>query len=320
MPFDLLKERRQRGVVGGVPRHYLVGQREALRRDDQRDHHLHAVGPLVPAAAETALAFERRIALEIGRGQVVKQHVEARVEQRRPPAAQIREEVLLVRRQLVEAAIERVVGDRPVAAKEIAQRAVLVPVAVKTPLAARVDQPVAGEDLQDVEPPRALPARRQALTPETVQVQPVPQDQGQPARPPTARIVQRHLRDVDLDHLAGQLRRLAILGKQRHLPRPRLALHHINRAAPRRTLAVVDLAQIEDLTLISPAATDPDVLHHTPIAVLLAVLEASFAAHEHGQSVRCFASTIKGVGRHYTRFWKAKARKSDTFRAEKSSN
>ena len=252
--------------------------------------------------------------------QVVKQHVEARVEQCRPPAAQIREEVLLVRRQLVEAAIERVVGDRPVAAKEIAQRAVLVPVAVKTPLAARVDQPVAGEDLQDVEPPRALPARRQALTPETVQVQPVPQDQGQPARPPLARIVQRHLRDVDLDHLAGQFRRLAILGKQRHLPRPRLALHHINRAAPRRTLAVVDLAQIEDLTLNHPAATDPDVLHHTPIAVLLAVLEASFAAHEHDQSVRCFASTIKGVGRHYTRFWKAKARKSDTFRAEKSSN
>ena len=146
-----------------------AAQREALRRDDQRDHHLHAVGPLVPAVAETALAFERRIALEI---QVVKQHVEARVEQcRPPPAAQIREEVLLVRRQLVEAAIGRVVGDRLVAAKE-----------------------------------------------------------------------------------------------------------------------------------------------------LLAVLEASFAAHEHGQSVRCFASTIKGVGRHYTRFWKAKARKSDTFRAEKSSN
>jgi len=34
------------------------------------------------------------------------------------PVAQEREEVLLVRQQLVEAAIQRVVGDRPVAAKK----------------------------------------------------------------------------------------------------------------------------------------------------------------------------------------------------------
>ena len=80
-------------------------------------------------------------------GQVVEQHVEARVEQRRPAGAQEREEVLLVLQQLIQAAIERVVGDRPVAAKEIAKRAVFVPVTVKAPLAARVDQPVAGQYL-----------------------------------------------------------------------------------------------------------------------------------------------------------------------------
>ena len=56
------------------------------------------------------------------------------------------------------------------------------------------------------------------------------------------------------------------------------------------------------------------------IAVLLAVFEASLAAHEHGQSVRCFASQIKGVGRHYTPFWRSEARKSAVFRAGKSSN
>ena len=62
MPLDLLQERRQRGRICGVPRHHLVGQREAVRRDDQRDHHLHAVGPLVPAVAVShghALAFCR---------------------------------------------------------------------------------------------------------------------------------------------------------------------------------------------------------------------------------------------------------------------
>ena len=74
------------------------------------------------------------------------------------------------------------------------------------------------------------------------------------------------------------------------------------------------------MALNDPAAADPDVLHHAPVAVLLAVFEASLAAHEHGQSVRCFASQIKGVGRHYTPFWRSEARKSATLRAGKSSN
>ena len=49
-------------------------------------------------------------------------------------------------------------------------------------------------------------------------------------------------------------------------------------------------------------------------------VEASLATHEHGRSVRRFASPIKGVGRHYTRFWRAEARKSATFRANNPSN
>ena len=42
----LLQERLERGLVGGVARQHFVGQRETLRRDDQGDHHLHAVGRL----------------------------------------------------------------------------------------------------------------------------------------------------------------------------------------------------------------------------------------------------------------------------------
>ena len=225
-----------------------------------------------------------------------------------------------MRQQLVEATIQRVPGDHPLAAQQIAQRAVLVPVTVKPPLAARVDQPVADQDLQDVEPPRALAARRQAPTPEAVQRQPVPQAQRQPTRPPLARVVQRQLRDVDLHHLAIQRRRLPILGKQRHLTRPRLALHNLDRAAPRRALAVVDLAEIQNLALNHPAAAHSDVLHHAPVTVLLAVLETSLAAHEHGHSVRRFVSPIKGVGRHYTPYWRDKPRKSATSRARNPSN
>ena len=50
----------------------------------------------------------------------------------------------------------------------------------------------------------------QARGPEAVQIQAVPQDQGQPARPPLARVVQGHIRDVDLDHFAVQRRCLPV--------------------------------------------------------------------------------------------------------------
>ena len=149
----------------------------------------------------------RRIALEVGRGQVVKQHVEARVEQRRPPVAQEREEVLLVRQQLVEAAIERVVGDRPIAAQQIAQsrcaRTSDGEGATRCPGLSAGSRPGSSGCPAHR---RALPARRQAWTPEAVQIKTVPQGQGQPARPPLAWLVQRHLRHVDLDHLAPQRR------------------------------------------------------------------------------------------------------------------
>ncbi len=59
-------------------------------------------------------------------------------------------------------------------------------------------------------------------------------------------------------------------------------------------------------------------LHHTPIAVLLAVLEASFAAHEHG--VRCFASTIKGGRSALHALLESQSPEIRHFRAEKSSN
>ena len=99
-----------------------------------------------------------------------------------------------------------------------------------------------------------------------------------------------------------------------------MPLHNLDRAAPRGALVIVDLAEIEHVALNHPATTDPDVLHHAPVAVLLAVLEASLAAHEHGQIVGRCGTSIKGVGRHYTGFQRTKARKSATFKAEKPSN
>ena len=152
--------------------------------------------------------------------QIVEQDVEARVEQRRPTRAQEREELLLVRRQLVQAPIQRGAGNHPVTSQQIAQCAVFVPLPMKTPVAARVDKAVADLNLQNIQPSGPFAARRQARSPEPVQLQTLPQRQRQPACPPLARGVQGQLREPHLHHLALQLRRLPVLGKQRDLLRP----------------------------------------------------------------------------------------------------
>ena len=171
---------------------------------------------------------------------------------------------------------------------------------MKSPLAPRVDETVANQHLHDVQPSRALSACRQAWTPEPIQLQTLPQTKGQPARAPLTRRVHLYVVNLDPNHFAAQRRSLTPLGKQRHLPRARLAFQHLDRAAPCRTLAVIDLPQIQHLALHHPPATHAHVLHHAPIAVFLTVLAACLAAHEHEQIVGALGPRIKDQGRHYT--------------------
>jgi len=91
--FNLFEKIAQRGFVRRVPRHHFVGQRKTFRRHHQRDDHLHAVRSFVPAVAITAFVpfRERRLALEIGAGQIVEQHLELRPEEILPALAQMLE-------------------------------------------------------------------------------------------------------------------------------------------------------------------------------------------------------------------------------------
>ena len=281
--LDLLQKVRQRGLVAGVARHHLVGQRKPLRRHDQGNHHLHAVRTLVAAVTEPALVRERRIALKISRGQVVQQHVEASIEQGLPAIPQKREKRPLVLQQLVQAAVQRVSAHHPRRpTQQIPHGAVLVPVPMQPPLAARIDQWVTNQRLQHVQPARALTTRRQPRLPEPIQLQPLPQHPRQPARPPLTRTAQPQRLQLDPNHLAFQLRRLPVRRKQRHRLRTRRLAQHLYGTAPRRPLSIVDLAQIQHLPLHHATARVPAVLHHAPVTVLLAVLETSLGANEHG--------------------------------------
>ena len=185
--------------------------------------------------------------------QVIEQDVETGLEQRLPAFAQKREKRALVDKQLVQATIQGVAAHhlrRP--AQQVPHGAVLVPVPVQPPLAARINQLAAHLRLQHIQPARALPAYRQPGSPEPIQLQALPHRQRQPARPPLARPTQPQRLELDPHHLAVQLRHLPVRREQRHRLRTRLPAQHLDRSTPTRPLAVVDLAQIQLLFLGAP--------------------------------------------------------------------
>jgi hypothetical protein len=203
LPFDLGEEPPQRGAVRSVAGQHLVGQGQTVRGDHQRDHHLRAVGPFVPAVAVAplvALRHVRGIDLEIRTGQIVEQHIEVRVEQVTPSRREMREQRVFVRQQNVMAGVELVrLRQSEVGPQQVGHGAVAEPLAMQLPLAARRDQPIRDQHLQDLVPARPLAAGRQTIRPELVQLQLLPQLPGQPAGAPLPRPAQPHVRQANLD-------------------------------------------------------------------------------------------------------------------------
>lgn len=100
---------------------------------------------------------ERRIALEIGAGQVVEQDLVGGVEEVAPSIVEVGKQRLLVIKQAVMATVEGVLGGQgEVTTQKIGQRRVVEPMAMQTPFAARVDEPVGDQDGEDRLPVGAL--------------------------------------------------------------------------------------------------------------------------------------------------------------------
>ena len=100
---------------------------------------------------------ERRIALEVGAGQVVEQHLVGGVEEIAPSIVEVGKQRLLVIEQAVMAAVESILGGQgEITTQEIGQRRVVEPMAMQTPFAARVDEPVGDQDIEDSLPVGAL--------------------------------------------------------------------------------------------------------------------------------------------------------------------
>jgi hypothetical protein len=61
-------------------------------------------------------------------------------------------------------------------------------------------------------------------------------------------------------------------------------LEDLDRATPSGPLAVVDLSEIQDLTLHDTALSATPILDDTPITVLFPILETLVGAQKHGRS------------------------------------
>ena len=94
--------------------------------------------------------------------------------------------------------------------------------------------------LQHLQTLRALPTHRQTLLPESVEFQLLPQLERQPARAPLTGTMHPYLVELDLDHFTIELWALTVRGKQRHLLCAGIRLQHVDCAAPRGFLAIVD--------------------------------------------------------------------------------
>ena len=258
---------------------------------------------LVTEAAGIRFVF-RHVALEVGAGQVVEQHVELRAEQIAPAPEQMGEEFVLVCEQAVEAAIERVVlGNAFVHAEQIGQRGGGKPVPGQPPFTARGEPPVKRKHAEDFLPVRAFATTAQARSEEGIELEVAPELIAQPARAPGARagelqFMEPHLHGGGVASQGG-----AIFGKERALPGLALLfVEDFDGLLPGGALGVVDLTQIEDVAL-HDAASDATALDDRPGAMRLAVLFARTALEKHAGEYSWRTPGWKGLGRHYTRFW-----------------
>jgi hypothetical protein len=302
--FDALEKVAQRRFVAGVAGHDLVGQRKALRGHHQGNDDLDAIRALVTAVAKLTLVLFIlwRIALKIGARQVVEQHLETGIEEVLPAFLQMAKERRFVGQQAIVALVEFVnLGQGKVFAQEVRHGAALEPMPVQPPFAARGNEPIATQRLENQIPARAFATGRQPRGKELIALEFFVEMAGQPASAPLPGPVQCHRRDPNAHRLHGAALRvhrhdriiLCRLAQEHRRLRPRSAfLEELNGALPAFLLKGVDLTQIEHVALHDPASANTLVSHDAPITVKLAVFLAGAGAQKHDGTGLCPDSSL----------------------------
>ena len=154
---------------------------------------------------------------------------------------------------------------------------------MQPPLAARIDQPVAHQRLQDMPPAGALARVRQARRPEPIEFELLVKMTRQPACSPLPRAMQFHRIQPHLQPIGpGVLRNALPGGKQRELSMLLAAfVESIDHPAPGLALAVVDLPEIKHRPLYHSTTSAALAFDNAPVTVLFAVLTSSSESQIH---------------------------------------
>ena len=242
---------------------------------------------MIPTVAEAPriLVVLRRVALEVGAGQVVEEQVVGRAEEILPAAGEAGEEVRPVRQQLVEAAVQRVFGHDPgVFAPKIAHRTVGIPFAVQVPLAPGGEKAVGDQNQQDLRPGGPLAAGREPVAPELVEFERRPELTDDPAGAPLPRALQPELAEAHLHADVDRVRRDRPVGREQGQAElaVRAPFDGLDAPEPAGLLTVVELPEVEHAPIDGPAVGTALLLLDAPVSVLLAVLASQMAAEVHG--------------------------------------
>ena len=179
------------------------------------------------------------------------------------------EQILLVIRQPVQAAIEAILGRCAVVhAEKGIHRTAIEPLPVQAELAAGIDQAVDGQQRKHLGPRHVAAAGAQAVVPEAVELQLSPQPAAYPAIAEGARPPQLDLREPDLHGVQRIGRYEPIVREKAQLPRFAAGfIEDFERLSPGGLLGIVDLAEIQDGSLDDLAAGDASILDDAEVAV-----------------------------------------------------
>ena len=281
LAFHHAHDRFQARHIRAVAAEGFVAQGKTFGVDDERDHHLLAVGPMVARVAPLQQRVLLGLAFHVGAGQVVKQHVELGAEQFAIAFLQMALQFRLVGQQPVQTTIQAGVVDLAFRnPQQIIQCRGGIPALLDAQLAAGRTQAVNGQQRRHSRPGYLSGFLIQQVFPEPVQFQPLPQFQTQatssklphPAHPHPSyvRIVLRHL----------DVRR-----KQFQLPAFALLVEDRDHLQPVRLRRVVQFAQITQRALTRTVGR-ADGFDQRPVGVALAILVPMIRSQKHrGDSV-----------------------------------
>ncbi|NBR88274.1 MAG: hypothetical protein EBT61_22805, partial [Verrucomicrobia bacterium] len=149
---------KERAIRRKKLRRLLARLHELRRQLPERDQ-LRAVGPVIAAVAMPARVrrIGRCVSLKVRARQVVEQHLVGRAEEVAPLVAQVVEELVLERQDVIQRGVELVdLRQAEVAAQQVGQRGARKPVAMQVPLGAGGQQALGDQDLKDLIPARTF--------------------------------------------------------------------------------------------------------------------------------------------------------------------